>query len=55
VRNKVVKLCFVFYRDLGYPDGWEMWKDNKDFVMDFSAPGVEVHCLHGVGVDTVER
>lgn len=32
-----------------------MRKDTEQFTEDFSPPGVEVHCLYGSGVDTVER
>lgn len=41
--------------DLNYPIGWEMMKDTAPFKLNFSAPEVEVHCLYGTGVATVER
>ncbi|XP_064120034.1 phospholipase A2 group XV-like [Macrobrachium nipponense] len=40
---------------LDLPDAYEMYLDTKDLVNNAPAPGVEVHCLHGVGVDTVEK
>lgn len=40
---------------MDYPIGWEMRKDTEKFTEDFTPPGVEVHCLYGSGVDTVER
>lgn len=43
-----------FFEDLGYPIGWEMRKDNLEFVKDFSAPNVEIHCLYGSQINTVE-
>lgn len=41
--------------DINVPNGWEFRKDNEKYQLDFTAPGVEVHCLYGSGVDTVER
>ena len=32
-----------------------MRKDVESFSLNFSPPGVEVHCLHGYGVDTADR
>jgi len=34
--------------------GYEMYLDVKKF-MDFGPPGVEVHCLHGGTIPTVEK
>lgn len=39
---------------MGFPTGWEMVKDLQEFH-DFTAPGVEISCVHGVGVETLER
>lgn len=44
-----------YFYDLQYPTGWEMYKDVLPHTQNFSAPGVEVHCLYGSGVDTVEQ
>ncbi|XP_043288690.1 phospholipase A2 group XV-like [Venturia canescens] len=44
-----------FLIDVGVPNGWEFRKDTEKFQLDYRAPGVEIHCLHGVKVDTVER
>jgi lysophospholipase III len=44
-----------FFQDLDYMTGWEMYQDNLKYKEDFSAPGVEIHCLFGFGVKTVER
>uniref|UniRef100_A0A1B6CCH8 Group XV phospholipase A2 n=1 Tax=Clastoptera arizonana TaxID=38151 RepID=A0A1B6CCH8_9HEMI len=44
-----------YFFDIDYPLAWEMWKDVEPYTRDFTAPGVEVHCLHGVGVQTVDR
>lgn len=35
--------------------GWELRKDTKPYTLNFTAPGVEVHCLYGTGVPTVEK
>ncbi|CAG0914669.1 unnamed protein product [Notodromas monacha] len=45
----------AFYADIGDLDGYEMYKDVKDLIDPRIPPGVEVHCLYGVGVDTWER
>jgi len=47
-------VCLLF-RDIGYPTGWEMYKDVAPYAATFPPPGVEVHCLHGVNVATTER
>jgi len=44
-----------FFEDIDYSVAWEMWKDVSKYTLDFTAPGVEVHCLHGTDVKTVER
>jgi len=32
-----------------------MWEDTHPLIHDLVAPGVEVHCLYGTGIDTAER
>ncbi|XP_033208976.1 group XV phospholipase A2-like [Belonocnema kinseyi] len=44
-----------FFTDINVPNGWEFRKDNEQFQLNFAAPGTEIHCLHGVEIDTVER
>lgn len=44
-----------FFNDIDYPEGWEMKKDTEPHTLNFTAPGVEVHCLYGTGVPTVEK
>ncbi|KAK2724865.1 hypothetical protein QYM36_001365 [Artemia franciscana] len=43
-----------FFKDINYPDGYDMWLDTKDLIPDLSPPDVEVHCLYGTGIETVE-
>lgn len=43
-----------FFNDIDYTDGWEMRQDTISYTLNFSAPGVELHCLYGSGIDTVE-
>ncbi|KAF5269291.1 hypothetical protein FQR65_LT02592 [Abscondita terminalis] len=44
-----------YFHDIQYTDGWEMKKDTDPYRVNVTAPGVEVHCLYGVNVPTVER
>lgn len=52
----LLKLIFIkSCRDINVPNGWEFRKDNEKYQLDFTAPEVEVHCLYGSGIDTVEK
>lgn len=55
-RNRVYTLKNIqeFFDDLDFSDGWEMYKDAMPYMLNFTAPGVEVHCIYGTKVDTVE-
>uniref|UniRef100_A0A1A9WZY4 Group XV phospholipase A2 n=1 Tax=Glossina brevipalpis TaxID=37001 RepID=A0A1A9WZY4_9MUSC len=44
-----------FFNDVGFRNGWEMRKDNMRHVLNFSPPDVELHCIYGDGLATVER
>ncbi|XP_075212925.1 lysosomal phospholipase A and acyltransferase-like [Lycorma delicatula] len=44
-----------FFDEIDYSVAWEMRKDVEKYSLDFTAPGVEVHCLHGYGVSTVDK
>lgn len=44
-----------FFTEISFPDAWEMWQDTQAYKHNFTAPGVEVHCLHGNNVKTIER
>jgi len=54
-RNYTVNDFKDFFNDIGFPDGHHMWEDTRPLIHDLVAPGVEVHCLYGTGVDTAER
>jgi len=43
-----------FFQDINYTIGYEMWLDTKDLIYDLKPPELEVHCLHGTGVNTME-
>ncbi|XP_059058162.1 phospholipase A2 group XV-like [Achroia grisella] len=44
-----------WFMDMDLLDAWEMFKDTQKYKGDFTAPGVEVHCLYGYNISTVER
>lgn len=52
--NNFIWNIFI-HSDIGVPNAWEFRKDNEKYQMDFTAPGVEVHCLYGSNVTTVEK
>lgn len=44
-----------FFKDMNYETGYEMWKDTANLLGKLEEPGIEVHCLHGIGVSTIDR
>ncbi|KAL2712609.1 group XV phospholipase A2-like [Vespula squamosa] len=44
-----------FLIDINVPNGWEFRKDNEKYQLNFSPPGVVMHCLYGKQIDTLER
>ncbi|KAG5674429.1 hypothetical protein PVAND_004401 [Polypedilum vanderplanki] len=54
-RNYTHSQLNEFFDDLGYPQGWEMRKDNLKFVENFAAPNVEIHCLYSTKMPTIEQ
>jgi lysophospholipase-3 len=54
-KNFTVANLKDFFEAIDYMDGWEMRKDTENYQLDFKAPGVEVHCLYGTAIPTVER
>lgn len=53
-RNYTTSQLEDFFTDIDYPNGYEMRKDVIKYT-DFTAPGVEIHCLFGSEVPTVEK
>lgn len=43
------------FNDLYHPDGYEMWLDAHKFLSPLPIPNVELHCLHGYDVKTMEQ
>ncbi|XP_076245161.1 lysosomal phospholipase A and acyltransferase [Calliopsis andreniformis] len=54
-KNYTLSTLQDFLIDINVPNGWEFRKDNEKYQLNFAAPGVEVHCLYGTGIDTVQR
>lgn len=53
-KNLLNPNLFYFYRDTHNLDAIEMRKDLDKFNS-FTAPGVELHCLYGNDVPTINR
>ncbi|KAK7114986.1 lysosomal phospholipase A and acyltransferase-like [Littorina saxatilis] len=51
-RNYTVNDYKQLFQDLSYMDGYMMWQDTSNLIIDLEAPGLEVHCLFGTGVPT---
>lgn len=43
-----------FFEDIDYMVGWEMRRDQEPYIS-LEPPGVEIHCLYGVGVPTISK
>ena len=54
-RNYTVSDYKDFFQDLNYMTGYEMWLDVRNLTYNLTAPNIEVHCLHGVGIDTIHN
>ncbi|KZC12915.1 PREDICTED: group XV phospholipase A2-like [Dufourea novaeangliae] len=54
-KNYTLSTLRDYLIDINVPNGWEFRKDNEKYQLNFTPPGVEVHCLYGSGIDTVER
>ncbi|XP_019876595.2 phospholipase A2 group XV isoform X2 [Aethina tumida] len=54
-KNFTINDLKEFFNDIAFPDGWEMRQDTEPYQLNFKPPGVEVHCLYGVNVNTVEK
>jgi lysophospholipase-3 len=42
------------FKDIDYDIGYQMWLDNRNLTYNMTPPYVHVHCIHGVGVNTME-
>ncbi|XP_060552088.1 phospholipase A2 group XV-like [Ruditapes philippinarum] len=51
-RNYTVKDYKQLFKDIDYETGYMMWEDTHKLINPLTAPGVEMHCLHGVNVTT---
>lgn len=54
-RNYTVQDYKQFFDDIRYPIGYQMWLDVRNLTSPRQPPGVEVHCLHGHKVTTMDR
>ncbi|CAK9799552.1 Phospholipase A2 group XV [Anthophora plagiata] len=54
-KNYTLSTLRDYLIDIGVPNAWEFRKNNEKYQLDFTAPGVEVHCLYGNSVDTVQK
>ncbi|KAK4015285.1 phospholipase A2 group XV [Daphnia magna] len=54
-RNYTIQDYQEFFLDIDFPLGYDMWQDTHPLVHELTAPGVEIHCIFGTGVDTAER
>ncbi|XP_074595737.1 lysosomal phospholipase A and acyltransferase-like [Brevipalpus obovatus] len=52
-KNYTVSTFQEFFNDINYTLGYHMWLDTKDLTHDMIPPGVEVHCIHGLGTKTM--
>ncbi|KAL4710278.1 hypothetical protein ACJJTC_003558 [Scirpophaga incertulas] len=53
--NYTIKDLQKLFTDMDLPNAWEMHKDTQKYTADFTPPGVEVHCIYGYNITTVER
>ncbi|EDW04165.1 phospholipase A2 group XV [Drosophila grimshawi] len=54
-KNYTMAQLEQFFTDIDYKTGWEMRKDTMRYTQNFSPPDVELHCIYGDGISTVER
>lgn len=43
------------FKDINYQVGYNMWVDVRNLTYDLTPPGVEVYCVHGTGLDTMDK
>lgn len=54
-RNYSISNYHEFFQDIQFDVGWEMWKDTNKLIHNFTSPGIEVHCLHGINMPTISQ
>ncbi len=54
-RNYTVHDYQQFFTDVDFPTGYNMRLDTASLIGSLAAPGVEMHCVHGRGVNTPQR
>ncbi|CAH1388677.1 unnamed protein product [Nezara viridula] len=54
-KNYTIKDLESFFNDINNPTGWKMYLNEKKFTEKLTPPGVEVHCLYGLGVSTIQQ
>ncbi|XP_078048857.1 lysosomal phospholipase A and acyltransferase [Augochlora pura] len=54
-KNYTLSTLKDYLTDINVPNGWEFRKDNEKYQLNFAPPGVELYCLYGTGIDTVQK
>ena len=49
-KNYTMKDIKQLFTDINYMTGYMMWEDTRSLINPLKAPGVEMHCLHGINV-----
>ena len=51
-KNYTIKDMKQLFADINYTTGYMMWEDTNKLINPLKAPGVELHCLHGINIPT---
>ncbi|XP_033341246.1 lysosomal phospholipase A and acyltransferase [Megalopta genalis] len=54
-KNYTLSTLKDYLIDINVPNGWEFRQDNEKYQLNFAPPGVELYCLYGTGIDTVQK
>lgn len=54
-KNYTIDNLESFFNDINNPVGWKMYLNEKKFTEKLTPPGVEVHCLYGQGISTIQQ
>jgi lysophospholipase-3 len=55
LRNYTAANYREFFEDINYMIGYNMWLDVRNLTYNNTPPGVEVHCIHGYGIETMNK